>query len=713
MRETVKVLVTGAGSLLGQGIIRALQASSLKASIVAVDPSPLAAGLYWVQAPYVVPPVAQSRYLDRIEEILARERPDAVLIGTDVELGVFAAHRERLERQWGAQIVVSSPGVVAIADDKWETYRFLRAHGFACPDSCLPGGERELVRRIGFPLVVKPRVGARSKGLSVARNWHELRAALRADVPVIVQELVGTDETEYTAGALCFGGRWAGSIVMRRELRDGNTFRAFVDEYAELNEVVREWTEALRPWGPVNFQFRIDEGRAKVFEINARFSGTTPLRAHAGFNEVEMVLRRVLGGAPADVPRIRRVTILRHWSETVVEPSARLEDHGVGPATDRVSRRARPRPETDFAFVRADGRDVERWRDVLSRFPRPDVYYTPEYALAYESPGEEPAAALLVCGGDAVIHPVIVRDLSGLSWAGSVQGPAARCDFITPYGYGGPLCSAEDPQRRAALVREFDRRFRALSRERGAVTEFVRFHPLLATHQNVDGDLDVVQRGETIWLEVTTDEERVMAAMSPTARNKIRRARREGVVVRAHTGPEAIRTFTALYYGALDRLAAPRVYYFPAQYFDRLGQLLGAKCEILVAWRDASPLWAGIFLREGEFLHYHLSGSAGSRVPGVNNLGLLEASLRGAARGSRVFHLGGGVGSRSDSLLAFKASVGNRRAAYWTGQRIFDPAVYARLCDARRNVAGTPAAVSGSYFPAYRAPSPSGIQCVS
>ena len=87
MNEHVKVLVTGAGSLLGQGIIRALRGSSFKTTIAAVDPHPLAAGLYWVEAPYVVPPVREEEYLERIEEILSRERPDAVLVGTDVELG--------------------------------------------------------------------------------------------------------------------------------------------------------------------------------------------------------------------------------------------------------------------------------------------------------------------------------------------------------------------------------------------------------------------------------------------------------------------------------------------------------------------------------------------------------------------------------------------------------------------------------------------------
>src|SRR5207253_6335302 len=110
------------------------------------------------------------------------------------------------------------------------------------------------------------------------------------------------------------------SIVMRRELRDGNTYRAFADELPDLNQTVKAMAQALQPYGPANFQFRLDGGRVKVFEINARFSGTTPLRAHAGFDEVEMTLRHLILGESLRQPRIRPLILLRHWSETVVEP---------------------------------------------------------------------------------------------------------------------------------------------------------------------------------------------------------------------------------------------------------------------------------------------------------------------------------------------------------------------------------------------------------
>jgi carbamoyl-phosphate synthase large subunit len=83
---------------------------------------------------------------------------------------------------------------------------------------------------------------------------------------------------------------------------------------------VRQWSEKLNPLGPANFQFRINRNNEPtVFEINGRFSGTTPLRALVGFNEVEMVLHKMVYGTAVVQPVVQNKTILRHWSETVVD----------------------------------------------------------------------------------------------------------------------------------------------------------------------------------------------------------------------------------------------------------------------------------------------------------------------------------------------------------------------------------------------------------
>jgi carbamoyl-phosphate synthase large subunit len=315
----VRVLVTGAGAVLGQGVIRSLLEGELKAEVIAVDPSPLAVGLFWTPHRHLVPMAKDPSYPERFERLLAETRPDAVLVGTDIELPIFAAHRAAWEQRFATQIVVSSPEVVTIADDKYLTYAFLRERGFPVPDSCLAGEQHELVRRVGFPLVVKPRIGARSVGVSLCRTEQQLARAVAEGENVVIQECVGTEHDEYTAGTLVFDGRCDASIVMRRDLRDGNTYRAYVEPAPDLDVQVRRLAEALGAYGPANFQFRIDaERRVKVFEINARFSGTTPFRMRAGMNEVEMVLRRVLRGEPIVQPAIQPMTILRWFTETAI-----------------------------------------------------------------------------------------------------------------------------------------------------------------------------------------------------------------------------------------------------------------------------------------------------------------------------------------------------------------------------------------------------------
>jgi carbamoyl-phosphate synthase large subunit len=324
----MKIFVTGAGALLGQGIIKSLRQSALDCNLIAADPNPLSAGLYWADKAYRLPFADDPAFSDRIHQLLDRERPDVVLVGTDVELPWFAAQRPRLEALFHTHVLVSDPRVVAIADDKLETARFFKCVGLPHPASAASEDEAAvaaLVGAAGFPLIVKPRIGARSVGVSLVRDARELAQALEGRQGLVVQQCAGEADQEYTASVLYFDGAVQASIVMRRDLRDGNTYRAYTGDYPELNAQVRLLGEALKPHGPANFQFRTAaDGTPRVFEINARFSGTTPLRAMAGFNEVEMCLRKLLHGTPIVQPPIRSGVILRHLDEMFV-PQDRID----------------------------------------------------------------------------------------------------------------------------------------------------------------------------------------------------------------------------------------------------------------------------------------------------------------------------------------------------------------------------------------------------
>lgn len=320
-KPAAKVLVTGAGALLGQGIIRSIRAAARPYAIVGVDPEPLSAGLYWCDAAYRGPMARDPRFVETILRIIEAETPDVLIPGTDLELALLAANRAMIEQRTGCKILVASPEAVAIADDKAKTSAFLAANDFPFPPTAR-ATDRDavaaLVGDLGFPLIAKPRVGARSVGVRVLERAADLDLVAH-DPDYIVQEHIGTPDREFTASGLFVDGECRAEIVMRRDLRDGNTYRAFVDDDPQLREWVRRWTAALAAFGPANFQFRLrPDGTPVVFEINARFSGTTPLRARAGFNEVEMMLDHLLTGKPVSRPPVEPCILLRHWSETVV-----------------------------------------------------------------------------------------------------------------------------------------------------------------------------------------------------------------------------------------------------------------------------------------------------------------------------------------------------------------------------------------------------------
>ena len=307
------VLVTGVGGGVGQSIVKSLQGSPY--TVVGADAEALATGLYVVARGYRVPYASAPGYVDRLLEVCAVENCALIFPGLDAELPVLARNAEKFRRS-GVVPVVSSPEVIEIADDKRATFEFLSQAGFQAPRTL---ALTENLEQLAFPFVLKPRKGgARSRGVFVVANERELSRRL-PDIDsdnYVAQEYIAGDE--YTCGSVNFDGRCYGTIVMRRILRDGDTYKAFVEETSSIKQYVTSVAEALKPFGACNFQFRLKNGEPCIFEINARHSGTTHSRTLAGFNEPLMVADYLLqGGSPQY--KISEIAILRYWNELVVK----------------------------------------------------------------------------------------------------------------------------------------------------------------------------------------------------------------------------------------------------------------------------------------------------------------------------------------------------------------------------------------------------------
>jgi carbamoyl-phosphate synthase large subunit len=307
------IIITGVGGGVGQSIIKSLYGSGYR--LIGVDEFPLAAGLYAVDKAYTIPPPGKPEFADRLLEIATKEDCSLIFPGLDPELPVLAASAERFLRH-GVRVVVSDPAVVALADDKLATVQFLERNGFPAPKTRLPSESN--LDDVPLPAVLKPRKGgARSRGVFVAASSAELRAHLGtidADNYVVQEQIAGE---EYTCGTVNVDGKCFGAILMRRTLRNGDTYKAFVDKDPELTAFVVSVAEALKPFGACNFQLRLRDRTPFVFEFNARCSGTTHCRALAGFNEPLMIADYLLRGREPAYS-IREITVLRYWNELVV-----------------------------------------------------------------------------------------------------------------------------------------------------------------------------------------------------------------------------------------------------------------------------------------------------------------------------------------------------------------------------------------------------------
>lgn len=311
-----------------------------------------------------------------------------------------------------------------------------------------------------------------------------------------------------------------------------------------------------------------------------------------------------------------------------------------------------------------------RWDDVLREAGVGDVYARRGFVSA-SAALVQAAPLLLHLRGTDVVFPVLLRE--------------SPTDVVTPYGYGGPL---GDPA-------AFRAAYEAWCAERGVVTSFVVFHPLVG-NDAAAAQLGFrrVPLGGTVPWELTGD---LRAGMHKHHRRLVRRAETAGLEASASPAPASLEEFVELYLAAMRRLDASAFYLFAPSYWEAL---LRDVPLVRVDVRDGGgELVAGVLgIGTPPWLHYHLGASAESaRGTGASHLALCALAEWGQANGFSILHLGGGVGGRADSLLEYKHRFApGELLPSATGRAVHDHAAYARLT-------GSDEVDWEGFFPAYRA----------
>lgn len=269
----------------------------------AADCDTTAPTLFTAGKKFIVPRVMDNpdRYIDALMDIVKNESIDVIIPLIDTELTTLAKAKETFLKH-NATVLISDPGFVDIAFDKYRTALFFKKIGVLTPETHLV---KEIIEknadldRTFFPALLKPRFGSAGKGIISCRDMdYILFLYSKGDLEdyVVQQKVQGHEITTDIFGD--GRGNMIAAVQRKRvKIRGGEMERGITVKYDRLIENTLRFTQHYKPFGAVNIQCFYDKEREKVFyiEINPRFGGGYPLAYNAGANFPGMIKKLLKG----------------------------------------------------------------------------------------------------------------------------------------------------------------------------------------------------------------------------------------------------------------------------------------------------------------------------------------------------------------------------------------------------------------------------------
>ncbi|TLS35778.1 ATP-grasp domain-containing protein [Pseudalkalibacillus caeni] len=286
MKNTqVNILFTSCGRRVSliRKFKKVMADNSITGKVLTTDIKSNAPAAFFSDKHYLVPRVANEKYVGRILEICKQESINLVIPLIDTELMVFASNKSLFEKE-GVQILVSSSKVIEIASDKIKTNLFFIKNNIDTPK--VYSMQELSTHKYKFPLLIKPRDGSSSEGVFKVNNENELDFFGEYIPNAMVQEYI--NGTEYTVDVMTdFQGNIKSIVPRQRiETRAGEVSKGITKKDQSIIDAVERVINLLPgPKGCITIQcFKQENNAIKFIEINPRYGGGIPLSIEAGAN---------------------------------------------------------------------------------------------------------------------------------------------------------------------------------------------------------------------------------------------------------------------------------------------------------------------------------------------------------------------------------------------------------------------------------------------
>ena len=291
-----KILVIGSGPIrIGQGIefdyccvqgVWAIKELGYEAIIMNNNPETVSTDSDTSDKLYF-----ESLHIDNVMNVIKRERPQGVIIQFGGQTSLNLA--EKLSSR-SINILGTSYSNIDLAEDREKFCELLDELGIAVPEGVAVTSEEDAfaaVRKLGYPLVVRPSYVIGGRAMQVVYNDVELKRYLKEAVslstehPVLIDQYIQGKEIEVDAIADGEDILIPGIMehVERAGVHSGDSISVYpnysLSEEVEktLEDYTKRISKALNVVGLVNIQYAYDGKKVYVIEVNPRASRTVPI----------------------------------------------------------------------------------------------------------------------------------------------------------------------------------------------------------------------------------------------------------------------------------------------------------------------------------------------------------------------------------------------------------------------------------------------------
>ena len=295
-RKLISILFTCIGrrvSLLNS-FRRAARKLKVNASFFGTDTTALSSALQLCDKRFLVKPITHAGYIKQLLTIVKTNRVKLLVPTVDLDLKLLAQNKPKFAAM-GCCVLVSTPEVVDICQDKRKTYSFLIKNGFDTPVTMSIRAALSK-KKLNWPCFLKPWDGYASRGNAAVNNRKELLFFAGRIPNCIVQEFI--KGTEHTCDVYVDFSLKVRCVVPRKriEVRAGEVSKSQVVKHPAIMREAARLVEKLGAGpGVITLQlFLTGDDKVKFIEINPRFGGGVPLSIKAGANFPKWILQELL-----------------------------------------------------------------------------------------------------------------------------------------------------------------------------------------------------------------------------------------------------------------------------------------------------------------------------------------------------------------------------------------------------------------------------------